>query len=148
MACHSFAPSSSSGSSLLAAPDSTVGPFHERDTVLITGLVKDNDTPPNPIPGASLVSATLTLYSEQVGNTAPTYPIINARDHFDIKPNINAFGELALTLTQADMALVDTPTVATEYHRALIEWVWNVDKRGSHEIRIVIRDVPKVGTGL
>jgi hypothetical protein len=45
-------------------------------------------------------------------------------------------------LTQDDMAIVDGLLVET--HRLLLEWIWNVDKRGSYEIRILVGDVQKV----
>lgn len=125
-------------------PDSTIGPFRERDTVVIRAQVQDNAIPPVAIPGASLVSATMTLYSEiptSVG-PPPVYPIINGRDHVDIKPNINAQGQLTLELAAADMAILSTRS--EENHRALIEWVWNVDKRGSWEVRILVVDLYKV----
>lgn len=125
-------------------PDSTIGPFRERDTIVIRAQVQDNANPPVAIPGASLVSATLTLYSEIPSSVGPppVYPIINGKDHVDIKPNINAQGLLSLELSAADMAILSGRS--EENHRALIEWVWNVDKRGSWEIRILVVDVYEV----
>lgn len=122
-------------------PDSTIGPFRERDTVVIRATVQDNANPPVAIPSSALVSVTFTLYSEIPSGTGspPTYPIINGRDHVDIKSNVDAQGKLTLELTAADMAILSNRS--EEPHRALIEWVWNVDKRGSWEIRILVRDV-------
>lgn len=124
-------------------PDSTIGPFRERDTIVIRAQVQDNADPPVAIPSASLVSATLTLYSEIATGTPPVYPIINGKDHVDIKPDINAQGQLSLELGADDMAILSLRS--EENHRALIEWVWNVDKRGSWEIRILVVDVNEVG---
>lgn len=122
---------------VLAAPDSTVGPFHQLDSVVLRAIVQDNSVPPVAIPGASLVSMTFTLYSEH-----GTQAIINSRDRVDIKANVSALGVLSLPLAQADLAIVDGQ--ALEYHRALLEWVWNTTSRGSWEIRIAVRDISRV----
>jgi hypothetical protein len=124
----------------LRNPDSTVGPFREQDSVILTATFLDNTGVP--IPGSSLTTATFTLYSE----TDP-FDIINSRDDFDIKALVNGSGVLTLPLDPADMAIVEdhsTDGVVTEYHRALIEWTWPSGQRGSWEIRIVVRDVNKV----
>lgn len=120
----------------LRNPDSTLGPFRERDTVVLRATVLDNQVPPQPIPGSALTTATLTLYSEK------TSGIINGRDHVDIKANVDAQGKLVFPLAPADMAIVNGQS--PESHRALIEWTWNpagTVQRGSWEIRIIVRDV-------
>lgn len=127
--------------------DLIVGPFRERDSVRISATVVDNAVPPAPIPGSALLTATLTLYSEQFitdSDGAVTYPIINGRDHSDIKSAIDANGALAVILGPNDMAMVDLNDSPMEYHRALIEWTWPTAQRGSYELRIVVRDVEKV----
>jgi hypothetical protein len=121
----------------LRAPDSTLGPFRERDTPVLRATVVDNTLPAVPIPGASLDTMTFTLYNEKTGL------VINSRDHVDIRSSVNASGELAFPLTIADMAIIDT-TKAEEYHRALIEWTWNTTQRGSWEIRLIVQNVSKV----
>lgn len=117
----------------LRPPDSTVGPFRERDSVVLRATIMDNAVPPVAIPGTALTTVTFTLYSEK------TRAIINARDHVNIKPNVNAQGLLVFPLDQADLAIVDGQS--EEYHRALIEWTWSTGQRGSWEVRIVVRDV-------
>jgi len=131
--------------SKLRSPDATIGPFREKNSVVLTAIVLDNSNPPVPIPGPSLSTATFTLYSEAEG-----FAIINSRDHVDIKSNIDANGVLTLPLHVNDLAIVDDHTdaeddeVVTEYHRALFEWSWPTGRQGSYEIRIVVRDVNKV----
>jgi hypothetical protein len=125
----------------LRSPDSTLGPFRERDTPVLRATVVDNSVPAVPIPGASLDTMTLTLYNERP--TAGVYTIINSRDHVDIKANVNGAGEVAFQFVQADMAILDT-TKSEEYHRCLIEWTWNTTQRGSWEIRIIVQNVNKV----
>ena len=97
----------------------------------------DNANPAVAIPGPSLDTMTLTLYNEKTGL------VINARDHVNIKANVDIAGALAFTLLAADMAIIDTAK-AEEYHRALIEWTWNTTQRGSWEIRIIVQNVNKV----
>jgi hypothetical protein len=118
----------------LRAPDVTVGPFREQDSVFLRATLMDNAVPPVAIPGTDLTSVTLTIYSEH-GELA----IINNRDHTDIKSFVSVEGVLEYQLEPADMAIVDAQE--KEYHRALIEWVWDTDKRGSFEVRIVVKDV-------
>ena len=121
----------------LRTPDSTLGPFRERDTPVLRATVMDNANPAVAIPGASLDTMTLTLYNEKTGL------VINSRDHVNIKANVDGAGALAFTLLAAEMAIIDT-TKAEEYHRALIEWTWNTTQRGSWEIRIIVQNVNKV----
>lgn len=123
----------------LSAPDSVVGPFREEDSVVLRATLMDNAEPPVAIPGSALDTATLTLYLEK----AP-FPIINGRDGSNIKTSIDEQGRLVLPLAPADMAIQATTPVATEYHRALIEWTWNGGQRGSWEVRIIVRDVTHV----
>jgi hypothetical protein len=125
----------------LRNPDSTIGPFREKDSVVLTATFLDNASPQAPIPGGSLTTATFTLYSE-----VDPFDIINSRDHVDIKSLISGAGVLTFALATADMAIIEdheTDGIVTEYHRALIEWTWS-GGRGSWEIRIVVRDVNKV----
>lgn len=119
----------------LRDPDSTVGPFREQDTAVLTATVNDEQLVP--IPGASLTSMKYTLFAEK-----SPYAIINARDQVDIKSLVDGSGVLTLFLTKADNAIVGT--LLEENHRLLLEWEWDSVKRGSWEIRIVISNVQKV----
>lgn len=116
----------------LRTPDTTVGPFRERDSITLTATVRDNAG--TAIPGASLDTMTLTLYSEHAPDTL-------IRDHIDVKSEVSAAGVLTHTFTSADMTIVDVDEL-TEYHRALLEWTFSAGaKRGSWEVRIVLRNV-------
>lgn len=118
---------------MLRAPDITVGPFREANTIVVHATFMDNTGAA--IPGFALETATLTLYSE-----LDPYPIINSRDHVDILGSVDDDGELALTLTALDMAIIHG--LPSEYHRALIEWTWNSGAgSGSYEVRIVVANL-------
>jgi hypothetical protein len=121
----------------LRKPDTTVGPFREQDSAQLTMVFVDGDDVP--IPGSSLTTATLTLYSEDDDE----YAIVNSRDHVDILGSIDESGVLTWDLASADMAIFDDELV-TERHRALIEWTWGDAQRGSYEIRIVVKNLQKV----
>jgi hypothetical protein len=119
----------------LRDPDLTIGPYRERDTVFLTAMVRDNLNVA--IPGTSLDSAVYSLYLEK-----SPYTIINGRDKVNCVTSIDANGLLTMELSQADMAIVDGKL--EEFHRLLFEWIWNTDKRGSYEIRVIVSNVVKV----
>lgn len=139
----------------MRAPDLTLGPFRERNTVVIRAIVKDVSDPPVPIPGSELATITWTLYSEH-GDEA----IINNRDHVTLADGVDESGNLELILEPDDMAIVDAAARATdaltnkalermEYHRLLIEWSWVQTGLGSPaptaeanmEMRVIVRDL-------
>jgi hypothetical protein len=111
--------------------------------VILRATVQDNSVPPQAIPGEDLTTATFTLYTERSTGLVP-YAIINGRDHVNIKDQIDAQGQLTLTLTAEDMAIVDGKS--EEFHRALIEWAWASSQRGSWEVRIIVHNVHRVPT--
>lgn len=115
----------------LRAPDTTVGPYRERDSLVLSATIRDHLLAA--IPGASLDTLTLTVYSEHDPDTL-------IRDHEDIKSEVTAGGVLTHTFTSGDTTIVDVDEL-TESHRALFEWTYNVDKRGSWEVRIILRNV-------
>lgn len=121
----------------LRDPDTEVGPFHERDTPLITAVVKDNATPKVVIPGSALEKMDFTLYSEK-----SPYPIINSRDRDDLRSSVDEDGNLEFQLEQDDMVILGTKT--SENHRILLEWEWDGGKRGSTEIRVIVENELKV----
>lgn len=123
----------------LRTPDAYLGTFRERDTPTLRANVLDNSVPPAAIPGSALITATLTIYDEH------TAAIINGRTQADIKPNISEAGALAFELDEEDM-VIHTPTRRRERRRLLIEWTWDVDKRGSWEGQLVIENVAHVGS--
>lgn len=118
----------------LRDPDATLGPFRERDTVIVTATVQDNLGAA--IPGSALTSITYTLYSEK------TLTAINSRDHVNALSLVSVLGVLTIELIPADMAIVDGKL--EEYHRILIEWIYATSRRGSYEIRVIVQDEKKV----
>jgi hypothetical protein len=93
----------------------------------------------NPIPASSLFTFTLTVYAIATGN-----PLVNNVDHINILNDglrgvVDVNGNVFLTLTPADMALVSSPP-ATEQHILLIEWTYGVAgaKKGTHEVQIPV----------
>jgi hypothetical protein len=124
---------------MLRLPDSHLGRFREQDTPILRATVSDNSVPAAAIPGSALSTMTLTIYDEH------TQAIVNARDHVDIKSNVDESGQLVFRLTEDDMAMV-TPTRRTEQRRCLLEWTWATNQRASWEAQFVIENVAKVGT--
>jgi hypothetical protein len=120
----------------LRTPDAIVGPFRQRDTIILTAVLRDEFG--IGIPGPNLDTAELTLYNE-----VDPYDIINARDGVDITANIDAAGVFSFELSPDDMDIVDEDEL-TEKHRALIEWTYDGGKRGSAEVQILVRNVLKV----
>lgn len=114
--------------------DTLLGPYRERDSVFLTANVRDETG--TAIPGVNLTSLTWTLYNEK------DLAVINSRNDVNGVPNVDGSGVFSLTLTPDDMPIIGTGV--TEYHRLLIEWMWDTTKRGSHEIRIEMSNVEKV----
>jgi len=128
------------------APDTTIGPFRERNSVVLRGVVMDAQDPRVPVPGSSLSSAVMTLYAEDDDHT-----IINGQDHVDIAPYVDEEGNLELVLGSDDMVILDD-TETYEYHRALLEWAWSdgsptVLYAASWEVRIIVRNMNAVPGG-
>ena len=121
----------------LRVPDSFLGRFRERDTPVLRAMVKDNSATPVAIPGSSLDTMTLTMYDEA------TSAIVNARDHVDVKANVDGNGLLTFQLTTADMAIL-AATKSLEQRRILLEWTWDTTKRGSWEIQFIVVNLLKV----
>lgn len=117
----------------------------ETRTQLITGTLLDETGAP--IPSASLVSLTLTLYAPEVA----TQPIINGVSGTNVlNDGVRGVvhvtnGTLTLTLLPADGAIQDT-TREMELHRALLLWTYGASgaKAGSHEIDWLVRNLNKV----
>jgi len=121
----------------LRKPDTTVGPFRENDSAELSMTFIDNTE--TPIPGSALLTATLTLYTEEDDDLT----IINSRDHVDILSMIDEDGVFTFALDPEDMAILEDDLLI-ERHRALIEWTWPLGQRGSYEIRIVVSNAAKV----
>jgi hypothetical protein len=126
-------------------PDSVHGPFNERTTRKFGGpavgstpatVIKDENGVP--IPGSSLTTMTYTIFGE-----ADPQTIINARDHIDCKPNVDANGVFTLVLAPADMAILDD-TLVLEFHGLLLEWTYNSGMAGKHYARIIVKNLERV----
>jgi len=130
----------------LHAPDHTIGPKREGNSVVLRAVVMDAQDPRVRIPGSSLLSATMTLYGEDDEHT-----IINSQDHADISGLVDEDGNLEIVLNADDMAILDDANIY-EYHRALLEWSWSAGSpsavyTASSEIRIIVRNVNAVPGG-
>jgi hypothetical protein len=123
----------------LRTPDAYLGTFRERDTPTLRANVLDNAVPPAAIPGSALITVTMTIYDEH------TEEIINSRTQVDIKPNVSEAGALEVELEEEDM-VIHTPTRRRERRRILVEWTWDVNKRGSWEGQLTIENVAHVGS--
>lgn len=103
------------------------GIFAEKSTPKITSVIKDDTG--TVIPGSSLDSLVLTLYDKLTGN------LLGGRSaQQDIK-NINGgvideSGNFSLQLTALDMA-IETDTLRTETHVALVEWKYSGSALGN-----------------
>ena len=111
-------------------------PFAEKKTAKFSGKITDES-------GVGVLPSAikLTLYDRQ------TLAIVNSRSGGSIL-NINggtcdANGNWTLTLTPADMAILDT-TNRQELRTALVEWTYGGTKEGGAEIRFTIDNLEKV----
>jgi len=115
--------------------------FAEAKTAEITATITKKDGV-TPVPLASLVTVTLTLFVEKSG------AIINSRNAVDIK-NANGgtvhatSGLLTLLLSPLDMAVLLTGQ-RFETHIALIEWTYDTVEAGGQEIAFTIQNFAKV----
>ena len=110
----------------------------EQGLVRITGTFKDETN--TPVPSASWVSLTLTLY-EKTGlvNLVDPRSVLNAGGM-----TLHATdGSFVLILQGADHRIVDS-TVDLEPHRALIEGVYASTKPFKFEIDFAVRNLNKV----
>ena len=115
--------------------------FAEAKTAELTATITKKDGV-TPVPLASLVEVTLTLFVEKDG------AIINSRDSDDIK-NANGgtvhatSGLLTLLLSPLDMAVLLTGQ-RFETHVALIEWKYDTVEEGGQEIAFTVQNFAKV----
>lgn len=110
----------------------------ERGTPKFSGNLVDENS--NPLPTNSINTLTLTLHDEKL-------TIINGRDGVDIKNvnggSIDANGKFSLTLSPADMVILDTAS-HTEERIALVEWTWGAGKEGRVEIHFQVENLSLV----
>lgn len=116
----------------------------ERTSGQYTATLKDEtDTA---IAAASFATMTLTLYDAASGS------IINSRNGQNVLNANNVTindtsGLLTWALQPADSIVLDQ-TLAQEEHVALFEYTFGASggKRGSHEVRLVVRNINRVTT--
>lgn len=114
-------------------------PINEQATGLYTAVLVGNDGL-TPIPAASLLTLTLTLY---VTTTSGTDTLI--RDHQNVlntnNVTIDSSGNLAWSVQVADTTLVED--VPFEPHVALFEWT-TASVSGNHEVVLLVRNLRQV----
>jgi hypothetical protein len=113
--------------------------INEKTTGIYTAnLVDENNAA---IPGASLTSLTLTLYSLHTG------VVVNSRDNQNVlnqnNVTVDSNGLLTFSIQEADTTILNTE-LATETHRALFRFGWGSNKKKSHEVDIVVTNLFKL----
>jgi hypothetical protein len=114
--------------------------INEKSTGVYTATIVGNDGV-TPIPAATLVSITLTLYVIKADGTAQT--IRNAQNVLNANNvTIDAAGLLTWAIQVADTTLVVT-TVPFERHVALFQWTW-ASGAGKHEVVLSVKNLSQV----
>lgn len=112
----------------------------EGTSATIGATAYDNNDPPIPIPGSVVTEKTVTIYAR-----IPGLPIINDRDRVNLSElgTWDEAGEIELTLDPDDSPIVGGAAVL-EIHVVLIEWVYDEDKAGKHEVLVPVRNLGRV----
>lgn len=117
----------------------------EKTTPKITAVIEDEAG--TPIPGTSLATLTLTLYSM---SDPPTHAIINSRNAQSVLNEngvtVDAGGNLAWQLASADTVIQDN-TLPKEIHRAEFRWTYASGGNtvvGAHIIDMTVLNLEKV----
>lgn len=117
----------------------------ERTTQKFSVTLKDENGVA--IPGASLTTCTLTLYSKGVlGAPRSAWPlaVVNGREDLDVKANVDPSGVLTFIFAPDDNAILDD-SLDVEVHGALVEWTYNAGaSRGQFEADVPVRNSAKV----
>jgi hypothetical protein len=102
----------------------------ESGSARLTAVLRDEAG--DPVPGASLASATLTLFNRI------TSDIINGWDESDILASVDSDGVLTVDLGPDDNP-ISTAGRALEWHVARIRYAWDGgDKQGFHEMHFPV----------
>lgn len=122
----------------LRKPDSESGPHKELTTGEFKTTIRDNlDVA---IPGASLLSLTLTLYSEHTLN------IINGRDEQNVlnqnDVTVDGNGVLVWLIQELDR-VIENDELPQERHRAAFKWTAE-GIVGRHEHQFIVSNLAKV----
>jgi len=117
--------------------------IHEKETGLFTAIITGNDGV-TPIPLASLLTLTLTLYAIIADGTAS---FINARNHQNVLNANNVTvhatsGLLTWSIQALDTTLVEA-ALPFERHIALFEWT-TATASGKHESILVVKNLFQV----
>ena len=116
----------------------------EKTRQRLTFIIRDDQNPPVPIPGANLDFVKLTLYDEKTGD------IINTRDEVDVLAlpdlTVDVNGKAIMLFAPADNVLVGTaPVPSQEVHVAHFDYQWDTDplKVGRHLVRLQVVNLLK-----
>ena len=119
----------------------TLGPINERTICkYTTDPLLDEDGAA--VAGASLTTATLTLYELKTGtilNSRNAQNVLNANN-----VTISAAGVVAWTMLPADNAIVND-RLDQELHVAVFDFRWDAGvSRAIHEVRFLVNNIDKV----
>lgn len=113
----------------------------ERASGTITGVIVAEDGV-TPIPGSTLSTLTLTLYTDDADQT-----IINSRNGQSVLGvnggAVSEAGVLTMTLAPLDNAIIDTD-LPVERHFALFQWTWGASKAGKALVVLAVQNLAKV----
>ncbi len=115
-------------------------PAYEGGSYYVTATIVDETG--TAIPSTTLATLVLTLYDRETGT------IINSVSQTNIlntgRGTVSATGELTITLTPADNALV-TSAKAREQHVMLVEWTYPAGgaKAGKQELEFSVDNIAK-----
>jgi hypothetical protein len=113
----------------------------EQESGSYTATIVGNDGA-TPLPAASLLTFTLTLYVVKADGTEQ---IVNARNQQNVlnanNVTVSAGGAVVWTIQPGDTTLVED--IPFERHIALFEWTW-ADGAGKHEVILKVRNLRRV----
>lgn len=114
--------------------------LNEKSTGIYTATIVGNDGV-TPLPAATLLTLTLTLYVIKADGTAQT--IRNAQNVLNANNvTVDAAGLLTWSIQVADTTLV-VATVPFERHVALFQWTW-ASGAGKHEVVLSVKNLSQV----
>lgn len=119
-------------------PDPKTFEINERSTGTYPATIVGNDGV-TPLPGATLVTFTLTLYVIKADGTIAYVNSRNAQNVLNANNvTVSAGGAVLWTIQVGDTTLVEV--LPFERHIALFEWTW-AGGAGAHEVILVVRKI-------
>lgn len=117
-------------------------PVPEKKTMYYSGDLTDERG--LGIPGATLTTLTLHLYaldasSNTIINNVSGVNILNTG-----RGTVTSSGNLAITLTPDDAAIITDGLQTPEPHMMLIQWTWPTSKAGGREVQFPVANLTKV----